>query len=309
MKNLFRSLTVTQRGIVIAVLSAIVFGLWPPALRGVYQDGGNASFTIIVVTWVRGLSMAAFCAMTRRALFSTRKETKEAFIGGIYQAVSLIAAFEALHYIPGPIMIIILLSHTLMLLLFLAIRKEIELHFVTLAATVSALGGLALVLDIAHQDTSGSLLGIGLAFFSAVAIVSRAYVYGKQTAERHPIVVGAENFLFAAILCLPIALYEFPRGPATLEGYALMAVGSVASSLGMFGMFYGISLLGAFRWSLYIKLEPIFTSLFSAWLIGETLKASQYLGIAVVVASLVAYQVADSRRKARLEAQKQILAR
>lgn len=307
--KLFRSLTATQRGIAIAIASAAIFGIWPPCLRGVYQDGGNATFTIIVMTWVRALSMAAFCAVTERKLFSTRKETREAFVGGIYQAVSLISAFVALQYIPGPLAIIIMLSHSFMLLLFLAARKEITLDIVTLVSTMSALGGLGLVLDIANQKSFNDVLGIGLAFLSAIAMLSRTYVYGKQTLERHPIVVGAENFLFAAAFCLPIVAYDFPHGPASTQGYMLMALGSIASTIGMFGMFYGISLLGAFRWSLFLKLEPIFTSLFSALLIGETLKLSQYLGVGIVIASLVAYQVADSRKKARIEAQKQMLAR
>lgn len=305
--SLFRSLTATQRGIVIALLSAVVFGLWPPAVRGIYQEGGNPSFALIVTTWVRTLGLTVFCFATGKRVFASSKDIRIALTGAFFQSASIIALFVALNFVAGPVVIIILFSHTLMLLLFMAMRGEVKLDIVTCATTAAALGGLVLVLDIFHQKTEGSIVGYCLAFTAALATVSRLYVFGKQVAEKHPIVVGAEIYLVTACLVSLLALYDVPHAPHTLVGLGYTTLGSVVLTLGTFGMFYGISLLGSFRWSLLLKLEPIFTALFSALILGEFLKTSQYLGICVVIASLVTYQAFDSRRKARLEAQKQML--
>jgi drug/metabolite transporter (DMT)-like permease len=55
-------------------------------------------------------------------------------------------------------------------------------------------------------------------------------------------------------------------------------------------MFYAIRLLGSFQYSLMVKAEPVFTALLSALLAGEILTVSQYLGMALVIVSLIGYQ-------------------
>lgn len=307
--KLFSSLTATQRGIAISIASAVVYGLWPVSVRGIYQEDGNASFALITTLLVRTLSMVGFCLIARKKLFASRKGIQDALTGGISQAICLVALFSALKLVSGPIVIIIVFTHTLMLLLFMVARRETKMDLPTFVSSATALTGLAFVLDVFSSHAASGLIGYGLAFIAALATVSRIYVFGKQTAERHPIVVGAECFVIASCCVALVMLYEQPVPPHSFKGWSFTALGSLSLTLGTFGMFYGISLLGAFRWSMFGKLEPIFTSLFSALLIGETLKLSQYLGIGIVIASLVAYQVADSRKKARIEAQKQMLAR
>jgi drug/metabolite transporter (DMT)-like permease len=75
-----------------------------------------------------------------------------------------------------------------------------------------------------------------------------------------------------------------------------LAVASASLTLGSFCRCYGISLLGSSRWSLFVKLEPVFTSLFSLRLLLEILKLGQYMGIAVVIGSDALYQNSELRR-------------
>jgi drug/metabolite transporter (DMT)-like permease len=60
-------------------------------------------------------------------------------------------------------------------------------------------------------------------------------------------------------------------------------------------MLYGVSFIGAFRWSLFARSEPLFTSLFAALILGETLASSQYAGMLVVIGSLVLYQLHEKK--------------
>jgi drug/metabolite transporter (DMT)-like permease len=204
----------------------------------------------------------------------------------------------ALERLPGPLVIIIFFTHTLMLLFYMAWRGEIKLDAVTVLTTLMALTGLSLVLDLWHQKSSAELWGIALAFGAAVTAVIRLYVYGHQVRTRHPVTVGAESFLIAAALRLCVLLFGKPVAPATLTGAGYAVLGCVAMALGTFGMFYGIMMLGSFRWSLYAKMEPVLTALFSALLIGEMLKPAQYGGMAVVLGSLILYQIVDGRKNA-----------
>lgn len=159
------------------------------------------------------------------------------------------------------------------------------------------MAGLSIVLDLWHHQSINSIWGIILVFIAALATVSRMYVFGHQTKERHPIVVGAENFLITAILITFTVLYALPHPPITILGATYTVSGCIALVLATFGMFYGISLLGSFQWSLFSKLEPVFTALSSALFLKEFLKPAQYLGIFVVVGSLLIYQIVDHRRR------------
>ncbi len=291
-----RFLTPDRVGLIIAVFAAITYGFWPTAVRGMYAYGANPVFALIVITWARGLSMGAFCLLTRNRIFATREDIRQGITGGVFQAITVICVYIALTFISGPLMIIIIFSHTIMLLFYMAWRKEIKLDTFTVLITLIALAGLSLVLDLWHKQPVTNLIGILLSFVAALATVTRLYVYGKQTQERHPLVVGAENFLTAALLVSFTALYEMPHAPS-IEGWSYVVFGCVAYCAATAAMFYGISLMGSFRWSLYAKMEPIFTSLFSAYFLKEILAPRQYMGVLVVLGSLALYQIVEQRRK------------
>lgn len=283
-------------GILVVIGSAIVFGLYPPAARGVYADGGNAVFVILITITMRALALTVFCGVTRKALFKKAEDTKFAMICGVLQSLSVIGIFGALVFLPGPLVIIIVFTHTLMLLFFMAWRGEMKLDRLTILLTVMALTGLGLVLNVWNPDyLYASLAGIALAFMTALATGARTYLYGQLTRERNPAVVGAETFIFAALFTLAILFWDMPQLPVSAAGHGWAALACLSLVLGTFGMFYGIALLGAFRWSLFLKLEPVFTALFSAILLHEFLNWHQYVGMMIVISSLAAYQYVEHR--------------
>lgn len=288
-------------GFLITLATAVAYGVWPSAMRAVYADGGNASFVVIIATIVRAIPLFVTCLAQRTPIFQTRQDTQSAVIGGFFQAISSSMALAAVFFLPGPLVVVIMFTHTLMLLVYMMWRGEIKPDLTTLLTTMSALIGLCFVLDLFHKQSSTNLIGMGMAFVCAVAIASRLYVYGHQMKTRLPAVVGSENFLIAAAL-MPLALfYQAPHPPATLEGYGWMALGCTSLALGTFGQFYAIQLLGSFRYSLFLKLEPMFATIFAAILIGDILKPLQYMGIVMVMGSLALYQIFDHRRRKATE--------
>jgi len=154
-----------------------------------------------------------------------------------------------------------------------------------------------MVMDIWHVQSVNNLTGFALAFMAAIATVWRLYIFGKQTEKRNPAVVGAEVFIVAFLFLLLLGFWKLPVVPQTLAGWGWSSLAALSLGSGSFGMFYGVALLGSFKWSLFAKVEPIFTSLFSIWFLGETLKTSQYVGMAVVIGSLIAYQLLMHRKK------------
>lgn len=286
----------TAIGILITIVSAIAYGAYPPAARGVYLDGGNATLVMIVTTWFRALTLAGFCLLTQRKFFISSEDKKSALAGGFFQSISIVGIFTSLLFLPGPLTIAIVFTHTLMQLFFMAWRKEIRLNFPILASTIIALMGLTFVLDIWHAQEM-KWIGVVLAFMSAMATASRMYVYGKQTQTKHAAIVGAEAFLVSAIFISFIALFNQPILPHSTSGYLWLAIASLSLALGTFAMFYGIAMIGPFSFSMFLKLEPIFTAIFSVLFIREILQWHQYAGVIAVVASLLAYQYFSTKIK------------
>lgn len=278
-------------GVTITILSAIAFGLYPAAAKMAYANGANASFAIIVTTFARALALALFCLATAKPLSPTLHERRTVISGGFFQALSIFGIIGSLAYLPGPVTIIIMFTHTIMLLLFMAYLGELKLTRVAVLTTLSALLGVSMVVDVWHNFYNLSLIGVSLALLAAVATMSRLYVFGKQVQNTDPAVVGARVFSVATVFTLLLVPVIPPLPPTTSTGYLWIALCCLSLVLGTFGMFYAIAKSGAFKFSLMIKLEPVFTALFSLLIANELLNSYQYIGMAVVIGSLVSFQL------------------
>lgn len=287
----------TYLGIAYCLATAIIYGAYPPANRAVYADGGNDIFILVVVSWTRALSMMLYCIAAKKPIFQTRSDLRQAIIGGFFQTLTMIGVASSLVFLQGPIVSIIVYTYALMLLFYTSMRGETKLTFATFLTTLAAFGGLTLVLDVWKNPLTLSCIGISLAFMAALTTASRIYVFGTQTRQRDPMIVGAECLMFTALFCTLTVFFKTPHVPISSVGYGWAFIACLSASVGSFTMFHGISLLGAFRWGLFSKIEPIFTSLFSIWFLGEILKWQQYLGILVVIISLVVYQLFEQRRE------------
>lgn len=284
-------------GILLTILSAVLYGLYPSCARAVYADGGNEVFMMTLTTIMRTAGLYLFCLYMKQQIFQTRLHIRLGVQGGFFQALSALGIFSALNFLPGPVVLIIVFSHTILLMVYLMWRGDLKVEAGTIVTTVMALLGLTFVLDLWNQTTALSIPGFLFALMAALATLSRLYVYGEQTKIRSPAAVGTEAFVFSSLFLLLTFIYKLPAMPQSLEGIMWTIVGGVSMAVATVSMFYGIGLLGAFQFSLLLKLEPVFTSVFAAIILHEILAPHQYAGILLVIGSLVIYQLLEKRKK------------
>lgn len=283
-------------GVSICLLSAVIFGLYPPASRGAYQEGANITFIVLVTTLSRLIGLYALASFKRKKVFHNWGECKTSVYAGIFQALSIVGILGGAFFMPGAVVIIIMFSYSLMLLFFSAWKKEIKLNFANITSTIAALVGLGLVLNVGEYGIAYPLTGIALAALAAVATFARTYIFGQQSKnKRHPLVTGTETFAVASVVLLLLLFWKSPELPQTNLGGLMTLTAAISLTLGSFGMFYGISYLGPYKFSMIMKLEPVFTTLFGIILVGDVLAVSQYMGIAVVLMSLVSLQLFDKQ--------------
>jgi len=282
---------------IVPLLTAVCYGLYPAAAKAAYAHGANAACVILLTTFARASALAFFCVMTGRAWIPRGPQWRSALVGGFFQALSILGILASLTYLPAAVSIIIVFTHTTLLLLYTALRGEQRLTWAATLSTLGALAGVSLVVDV--WSTRGGLSGMGLAlaFTASVATMSRIYVFGKQVQSDHPAVVGARVFSMSSLFMLALPLLSRPIPPSSLFGYFSLLLCSGSLIAGTFGMFYGIALVGAFRFSLLVKVEPIVTAIVAYLMLGEVLSPTQCLGMVLVLGSLVAYHVFEGRKQ------------
>lgn len=280
-----------------AVCAAASFGLYPSAAKLAYADGANQSFLIITTTFARAGALLLAALLEKRTLLEIYKKSGEAIWSGFLQAVSIFGIIASLLYIPGPVMITIIFTHTIMLLFLMAYKGEIRLTWLALGSTLAALVGIGLVVKVHSHFAGVHKGGLLLAFIGAIATTSRFYSFGNQVKETAPSVVGARSFAYAALFTLLLAFIQTPAAPQSPTGLYWVGACCLSLSLGSVVTFYAMSLIGSFRLSLTMKLEPIFTSMYAILLMHEILDPLQYFGIGLVVSSLLVFQYFDSRSK------------
>lgn len=283
-------------GTVLCLGTAVIMGLYPPMAKLAYEDGANITFVVLFTTFIRFIALYGFTKWQKHKLFLTARDKKLSFWAGLFQACSVIGILGATYFIPGSIVIIIMFTYSLMLLFFSAWRGQYQLNAINISMTFIALFGLAMVLDIFYGENQLNAAGLILAVMSAFATFSRVYIFGIHDKNKSPAVIGAETFMVAIVILGVLSFWQTPIAPETLYGWTMISISALSLAIGSFGIFYGVALLGAFRFSMIAKLEPIFTALFSLLLLSEVLSLTQYGGMLIVISSLLLLQVFDKQK-------------
>jgi len=285
-----------RKGLLLTILSAIIYGIYPSAAKKVYAHGGNDIFVMVVSTFFRAAAMIAVARLHGKAVLPAPDRRRALVSAGFFQAMSIFCIIASLVYLPPPVTLIIFFTHTLLLLLYMAYRDEIALTKLAVGTVLTALFGISLVVDLWGNLYGLELRGIILALIAALAATSRLYLFEREVRGADPIVVGGQILSVAFLFTVLAALLRTPVAPSDFEGYLWLALCCLSFVIGSFAMFNAIALVGSFQYSLTLKLEPMFTALFSILILGEYLSAVQYFGMAVVIISLVVFQMYDPTR-------------
>lgn len=283
-------------GIVTALVGAAIFGIYPTAARAVYADGGSVSLMVVATLFCRMLTLVACTRIMRpdEKLFDQKDTRITTFFAGIMQGIGFLCILVAASFIPGGVVITIVFSYGVLLLFISAYFGDLQLNFVNLGASFTALAGLACVMKFGDIDPA-HMTGYLFAGAACLCIMGALYLYGQLSLKVSPMKLGAESFIIAFVVALPVLVWQAPELPQTRYGFGMMAVCCLAVSIGTIAMFYAIRHLGSYRFSMFSKMEPVFATIFGIALIGDDLSPVQYFGIGVVVLSLIALQLFDKQ--------------
>ena len=282
-----RAPTPAGRATVLIALSACGFGAIA-ILVTLATRAGAPLLSVLSWRYVVAAILLAIIAAVTGALRPSRTAAKVLLAGGLAQAVIAGLSLSALHYIPAATLSFLFYTYPAFVAVIARMRHSEPMTRTRLFALGLSLAGIAVMIG-----TPGGValhpLGITLALVSA--LLYAAYVPLIAEVQRGLGAVATSMYVCAgAALFLTMAAVVrndlMIRLPAT--AWAAVAALSLLSTVVAFLMFMrGLRVLGPVRTAIVSTIEPFFTALLGAWLLGQPLTPKTLAGGALIAGAVI----------------------
>lgn len=271
-----------------AVLSALCYGAALPLSRLAYDHGSNPltiltlrflAIALVMGLWLRVTGMS-FRAPPRGVLAS-------ALVGVCFVSVSG-GTLMSVSYIPVNLTVLVFYTHPMMTLLVVSAMAKRRPGTAELTAVTLALLGVALAIQVSFEHLNA--VGIGFALLAAIGATTTFVVAARALPTVGTTLMSwyacSVAFVGGAAITLGMDAVAIPN---TAFGIGLIAIIIAVFATAVVAMFVGVKLIGPVRSATLLCLEPV-TAIFVAVLVlGEHLKAGQWLGAGLVgIAMLIA---------------------
>ncbi|MEW9899419.1 DMT family transporter [Chitinivorax sp. PXF-14] len=270
-------------GALFILASATAFGVMPIFARYAYAAGADTSAMLLLRFGIAGLLMAAVMAGRGASWPRGRILLGLVLMGGIGYAGQSFAYFSALRYASAGLVALLLYAYPLLVALWAMLFLKERLTRGKIMALLVATVGLVLTIGPAVNGRPiGVVLGLSAALIYSVYIVAGSRITPYAGALGASTVV----MLAAALTFAAGAALGNPHWPATLAGWAAVAaIALISTVLAILAFFAGLNRLGASEASMLSTFEPVVSVVSAAWLLDESMSASQWLGGGLILAA------------------------
>jgi len=169
---------------------------------------------------------------------------------------------------------------------YLAYREKLRwFNFIGIGLSF---GGIAIMLLSQGMQLQVSFLGVLFLGGAVVSALLYTIMLKKLSATYSPLnIIGIQNFI-GIFLFLPLFLiFEFPRALSVtpnreiISSFLMLAI--LASSLSFVFFAHTVKILGIIKANIFSNLIPVFTALFSFWILDESFTMQKIIGIVIVI--------------------------
>lgn len=286
-------------GLGMVLVAAIFVSLIPITAKISYQEGANPLAVITLRALLGMIGLGTYMALRRQGFRIGWPSFRFSAVTGAAQAFGALGIMGAVAYIDISLAILIVFLHPFLIAIVAHFRGESRLTALTASCIAVALLGLALALAVSFDrlNTTGiglALLGAAAATVMVLTIFHATKQVGAIAANFYMTVWASLYLVLAAILGPALGLIDAMAFPLSSKGWIGILTTGVAFSLGYVLFFAGAAVIGTTRASVLSIIEPILTILLAILLVNEWLSAIQWLGVALVVASLLVIEMPRS---------------
>ncbi|WP_018610286.1 EamA family transporter [Uliginosibacterium gangwonense] len=232
---------------------------------------------LVLILWTRHLPARGECL--RLLLLS--------FLNiGAFQALLFVAAYR----LPGGIAALLGACQPLVLMGLVWVVERRAPRPLILAAALLGVGGIALLLDVAHRQWD--MIGLAAAACGAVVMACGIYLTRRWGSSLPVLSLTGWQLLLGGGMLLPLAIFTEPGLPVltgwNFAGYAYLCVFGALIAYALW--FRGVRRLPSVSVAALGLLSPVTAVILGWWLLGQQLQGLQLLGLAPVLASVYAVQ-------------------
>jgi drug/metabolite transporter (DMT)-like permease len=281
------------KGIACIVASALAFGAMAIMARAAYADGVDTPSLLALRFSIAALCLFAIVRVRRLALPRGRDLLGVALLGGVGYGSQAATFFVALTLAPAGLVALLLYLHPALVAVLAVLFLHERMSAAKLVAMIVALAGMTLtVLPALAGEGSAAFprLPAGVALGIAAACIYAIYIVvgTRLTARVAPLPLATVVTAAAALVFLAGSVIAGPRLPASPTGWlAVLGIALVSTVAAITLFFAGLALVGPTQASTLSTIEPLFTVLLAAVLLGETIAPVQLAGGALILAAAV----------------------
>lgn len=281
-------------GVALVLVSTIAFAIGPTAARLALENGSN-TLTVVTLRGVIGAAlMALLVPLARQGFAIDRSALRWCLCCGVFYSVTIYSFIGSVAYLPVSIAVLVFFTHPILVAVIDHFRGGDRLTVRKLLLTIAALVGLGVVLgaELATLDPAGLALAMLAAAAMCGMILSSAVAQEHASSTQVNLYATAASTLAFGLLTTALGAWNLP---VNTVGWLGIAGAGVGIGIGLLTFFAALRRLSPVRATMLSNIEPLISILFAAAVLGERLDPHRWAGVALVIAALVLFEVADRR--------------
>ncbi len=233
--------------------------------------------------------VASWFRFGRRPTANARVRVISMIVGAIFAGL-IFCLFKAIETIDVPTAVLSYFTYPLLTGVTAALAGLEPLRWKAMLCALVAFCGLALLIDAhpAGVALAGVVYAIGAAGCrTAVLLVTRAYLVGADARLTTWYSMLSSTAIFI--------LASFGQGawnmPHSALSWTYLIALSLATTAAILFIFLSTVRIGAFRTAVIMHLEPLTATILSGFALGEIITPVQSLGVLIMLAGLIAFQI------------------
>jgi drug/metabolite transporter (DMT)-like permease len=285
-------MTGAPRGLLLAVLCGVSYGLAPALTRLAYMAGTDV-FTVTAGRFVAGVVALTALVMLARSANRLSARANWGSLGlGLLSSVTSLGYMGAIFFIPASLAVLIFYSFPLVVAFAARWTEGEPLTSAKFVGLAVALLGLAIALGVTFEglDPIGIVLGFVAALGAAGHMLAVSHVARWAGGATLPISLRS-MWVAMLVSVVLLALQGGPSWPEGLSGWLGLASSTVFFTLGITLMYAAVARLGPVRTSVLLNLEPLVAIVTAVLLLGEPFGLQQTVGAALVLGAVLWVQL------------------
>jgi drug/metabolite transporter (DMT)-like permease len=272
-------------GVFFALATAIGLGAITTQAKIIYSDGGNA-LTIMLARFLISTLVFAIIILIKRGSFKVERQLISPLIMvGVVWSVAMMFYMLSVESISVSLAVLILYAYPMLVLIYAMLRKQLKPSIQLLS--IFALAFIGLYLALSGGEIKLSTMGL---VFAALASIGAAmtFIKGATVAPLvNPLLMTFWVSLIGLVIIVPVAFTQFSL-PNSSTGLIALSAATLFYMVAILCQFQALARLPATAAAFILNLEPVVSILLAVFVLHEYLNNLQWVGIALVIAVLLA---------------------